>query len=192
MRPTADLPDDPRLPGLMAIRDRGLARAIPALGLEQGGGGVELVLCGYHPGARATLDARVGQRRFAVKTFADDPAPEAALYQALGAAGLAGGSGARVPPLLAWDQDLRVLVIGWLEGPTAHDLVKQGQGRHAGELAAQWVRRSASLPVKLGLPFGAAGVCGGDARPVGRARVGMASSGRAATAHGASADRRAW
>src|SRR2546422_5410579 len=74
MRPTADLPDDPRLPGLMAIRDSGLARAIPALGLEQGGGGVELVLCGYHPGARATLDARVGQRRFAVKTFADDPA----------------------------------------------------------------------------------------------------------------------
>src|SRR5207249_535143 len=132
MRPTADLPDDPRLPGLMAIRDLGLARAIPALGLEEGGGGggggVELVLCGYHPGARATLDARVGQRRFAVKTFADDPAPEAALYQALGAAGLAGDSGARVPPLLAWDHDLRVLVIGWLEGPTAHDLVREGPG----------------------------------------------------------------
>src|SRR5205814_1205217 len=157
-RPTADLPDDPRLPGLMAIRDSGLARAIPALGLEQGGGGVELVLCGYHPGARATLEARVGQRRFAVKTFADDPAPEAALYQALGAAGLAGDSGARVPPLLAWDRDLRVLVIGWLEGPTAHDLVKEGQGRHAGELGAQWVRRTASLPVKLGLPFGTAGM----------------------------------
>src|SRR5256885_6315760 len=97
MRPTADLPHDPRLPGLMAIRDSGLARAIPALGLPQEGGGVELVLCGYHPGARATLDARVGQRRFAVKTFADDPAPEAALYQALGAAGLA-GVGAPAPP----------------------------------------------------------------------------------------------
>src|SRR3989441_11545032 len=79
-------------------------------------------------------------------------------YQALGAAGLAGDSGARVPPLLAWDHDLRVLVIGWLDGPTAHDLVKQGQGRHAGELAAQWARRTASLPVKLGLPVGAAGL----------------------------------
>src|SRR5438067_7977096 len=157
MRPTADLPDDPRLPGLMAIRDRGLARAIPALGLEQGGGGVELVLCGYHPGARATLDARVGQRRFAVTTFADDPAPEAALYQALGAAGLAGDSGARVPPLLAWDRDLRVLVIGWLEGPTTHELVKQAQGRRAGELAGQWVRRTGSLPGKPGLPFGIGG-----------------------------------
>jgi len=158
MRPTAALPDDPRLPGLVAIRDRGLARAIPALGLERGGEAVELVLCGYHPGARATLDARVGQRRFAVKAFADDPAPEAALYQALGAAGLAGDSGARVPPLLAWDHELRVLAIGWLEGPTTHQLVKQGQGRRAGELAAQWVRRTASLPVKLGLPFGAAGM----------------------------------
>src|SRR5437762_11116394 len=100
MNPTATLPDDPRLPGLMAIRDRGLARAIPALGLEQGGEGLELELCGYHRGARATLEARVGRRRFAVKAFADDPAPEAALYQALGAAGLAGDSGARVPPLL--------------------------------------------------------------------------------------------
>jgi len=158
MNPTATLPDDPRLPGLMAIRDRGLARAIPALGLEQGGDGVPLELCGYHPGARATLAARVGRRRFAVKAFADDPAPEATLYQALSAAGLAGDSGARVPPLLAWDHALRVLVIGWLEGPTAHELVKQGQGRRAGELAAQWVQRTASLPVKLGLPFGAAGM----------------------------------
>src|SRR5438045_1545441 len=158
MNQTATLPDDPRLPGLMAIRDRGLARAIPALGLEQGGEGVALELCGYHPGARATLEARVGRRRFAVKAFADDPAPEATLYQALSAAGLAGDSGARVPPLLAWDHDLRVLVIGWLEGPTAHQLVKQGQGRRAGELAAQWARRAASLPVKLGLPFGAAGM----------------------------------
>src|SRR2546423_4905673 len=158
MNPSAPLPDDPRLPGLMAIRDRGLARAIPALGLEQGGEGVALELCGYHPGARATLEAGAGRRGFAVKAFADDPAPEAALYQTLGAAGLAGDSGARVPPLLAWDHDLRVLVIGWLEGPTTHQLIKQGQGRRAGGLAAQWVRRTASLPVKLGLPFGAAGM----------------------------------
>src|SRR5438309_5200254 len=90
MNPTATLPDDPRLPGLMAIRDRGMTRAIPALGLEQAGEVVALELCGYHPGARATLEARVGRRRFAVKAFADDPAPEAALYQTLGAASGAG------------------------------------------------------------------------------------------------------
>jgi len=47
-------------------------------------------------------------------------------------------------------------VIGWLEGPTAHDLVKEGRGQRAGELAAQWVRGAGSLPVRLGMPFGAA------------------------------------
>src|SRR5207247_2404595 len=82
MRPTGDLPDGPPLPGLTAIRERGVARAAAA----------------------------------------------------------------------------RVLGIGWLEALTAHDLVKQGQGRHAGELAAQWVRRTASVPVKLGLPCGTAGM----------------------------------
>src|SRR3989442_15409404 len=131
MRPTTALPDDPRLPGLMAIRDSGLARAIPALGLEQGGGGLELELCGYHPGARATLEARVGRRRFAVKAFADDPAPEAALYQTVGAAGLAGDSGARAPPLLARDHGLRVLGIACLAGRTTHQLIKPGQGQRA-------------------------------------------------------------
>src|SRR2546430_15700982 len=101
MNPTATRPDDPRLPGLVAIRDRGLARAIPALGLEQGGEGVALELCGYHPGVRATLDARVWRRRFSVKAFADDPAPVAVQYQALGASELACGPVACVPPHLA-------------------------------------------------------------------------------------------
>src|SRR5437762_11697191 len=117
MNPTATLPDDPRLPGLMAIRDRGLARAIPALGLEQGGERVALELCGYHPGARATLEARVGRRRFAGKACADDPAPAAALYQALRGAAPAGDSGARGPPLLAWDHVLRALGTGRLAAP---------------------------------------------------------------------------
>src|SRR5206468_11899506 len=62
---------------------------------------------------------RSGPRRFALKACAEDPAPEAELHQALAGAGLAGESGPRVPPLLAWDRHLRVLVIGWLEGPSA-------------------------------------------------------------------------
>src|SRR5436853_374978 len=41
-----------------------------------------------------------------------------------------------VPPLLAWDRNLQVVVIGWLEGPTAQELVQRGQGERAGELAA--------------------------------------------------------
>lgn len=154
MKPRSALPDDPALPVLAAIRAVGLARAIPSLGL--GDDTVELVLRGYTPGERATFEARVGSRRFAVKAYASDPAPEAALYGALRAAGLADQSGVRVPPLLAWEEGLRVLVIGWLDGPTASHLVRHGEGRRAGELAARWVRRAVELPVTLGPPLGAA------------------------------------
>jgi len=153
VRAQVDLPDDSALPGLVAIRAVGLARALPALGLA--GEPVELVLRGYTPGLRATLEARVGSRRFAVKAYASDSAAEAALYGALGAAGLAGPSGVRVPPLLAWERGLEMLVIGWLEGPTLNDLIKGGEAKRAGELAARWVHRAAGLQVNLGPPLGA-------------------------------------
>ena len=154
MKPTTELPDDPALPGLAAIRAHGLARAIPALGLEDAP--VELVLCGYKRGDRATLEVRTGDRHFAVKAYAGDAASEADLYRALAAAGLAGASGPRVPRLLAWQRDLEIVVIGWLEGPTAHALVEGGRGWRAGELAASWLWRAASAPVRLGPPCGAA------------------------------------
>ncbi len=152
MKPATDLPDDPALPGVGAIRALGLARAIPALGLD--GRGVELVLRGYTPGSRATIEVREEQRHFVVKAYTADPAAEAGLYQAL-AAGLGGDSGTRVPPLLAWDHDFRVLVIGWLDGATTHELLKTGQGERAGELAARWLERAFSLPVPLGQALGA-------------------------------------
>src|SRR5205814_1601746 len=46
--------------------------------------------------------------------------------------------------------------IGWLDGPTAEALIQGGQGERAGELAASWMRRSASLHMRLGRRFGAA------------------------------------
>src|SRR5438094_2466517 len=147
-----EFPDDRTLPAIEAMRAAALAGAIRVPGL--GDGPVEFLLRGYTPGSRATFEARAGGRRVAVKAYAEDPAPEAALYEALAAAGLGGESDVRVPPLLAWERDLRVLVIGWLEGPTARDLVRSGQGRRAGELAARWFQRTASLSVKLGIPVG--------------------------------------
>jgi aminoglycoside phosphotransferase (APT) family kinase protein len=152
VQPTLDLPADPALPGLAAIRTVGLGRAIPALRLNDGP--VELRLCTRVPGSRATFEARVGDRRFAVKLYADDAAPEAELYQALAQAGLAGASGARVPPLLAWDRDLKVVVLGWLDGRPANELIKQGLGGRAGELAGSWLRRAAAVPVSVGPPCG--------------------------------------
>src|SRR5437867_3666646 len=127
MKATANLPDDPALPALLAIRERGLAGAIPALGLNDCP--VRLMVRRYHAGRRVALEAWAGQRHFAVKACAEDPAPEAELHETLAAAGLAGDSGVRVPPLLAWDPVLRVLVIGWLEGPSAAHLILDGQGQ---------------------------------------------------------------
>ena len=154
MKATTELPDDPALPGLRAIRAIGVAGALPALELDERP--VEVALRGYTPGSRATFEARAGDRHFAVKLYAEDAESEAELYEALAAAGLVGVGPVRVPPLLARDSTLQLLVIGWLDGPTAYGLIKSRRGARAGELAARWLRCSASLPVKLGPPLGAA------------------------------------
>src|SRR5438067_13089446 len=93
VRASSEFPDDPALPALGAIRAMGLARALPSLGLPDDP--VELILRAYKPGARATFEARMASRRFAVKAYASGASAEAALYDALHAAGLAGQSGAR-------------------------------------------------------------------------------------------------
>ena len=157
MIPTADLPQDAALPGLAAIRSRGLARILPALGLR---GRVELLLRGYSEGKRATFEACSGDRRIAIKLCAGDAEPEACLYRELSARGLAPppdaecGSGARVPRLLAWDRKLHLLALGWLDGPTVNQLIKEGHGEHAGELASRWFRRAASLSMLHGHSYG--------------------------------------
>jgi phosphotransferase family enzyme len=154
VKPTLELPDDPALPGLTAIRSRGLARAIPSLGIDDSP--VEVRLCGYTPGQRATLEVRAGSRRVAVKAYATNPAAEAALYKALGTDELAPRSGICVPPLLFLDRKLRIIVIGWLEGPTVLQLIRRGEGERAGYVAARWFRRAAALDVRLGPRRGAA------------------------------------
>src|SRR5438046_2838894 len=120
MKPTTELPADPALPGIEAIRALGLARVIPQLELEAGAGEIRLV--GYTPGARATLEAHLGPRHLAIKLYAHDAAPEAELYEALARAGLAGDAGPRVPPFYArpgrWHGD----------GPCVIDLQLYGQG----------------------------------------------------------------
>ena len=148
------LPEDAALPALAAIRSRGLAGAMPTLGL--GDCSVQLLMRRYHPGRRAAIEARAGPQHFALKLYAEDPSAEAAVHEALAAAGLAGDSGVRVPPLISWDRRLCLMVIGWLDGPSVVDLIESGQGERAGQLAALWFRRAASVEVKLGPPLGAA------------------------------------
>ena len=153
----AGLPLDDALPAFAALRARGL-RAID--GLDCDDRPARLILRGYTPGDRGAIEVRVpdpGGCRFALKIYANDPAPEAALYRALSAAGLTTGRGPRVPRLLAWDRSLRVLVLEWLEGQPLNEVAKDDPER-AGELAARWVDVAATLPLGLGPPQNAARV----------------------------------
>src|SRR5438876_12375898 len=95
MESTGRLPEDPALPALEAIRIKGLARAIP--GLELDNEPVELRLCHYVAGSRATFEARVGDRRFAGKASAGDPAPGAQSSPSLSRTGRGGASGPPPP-----------------------------------------------------------------------------------------------
>ena len=80
MSATAELFVDPALPGLAVIRAQGLGAALPELDL--GDRPVELRLCSHAPGSRATFEVRAGDRRFAIKLYADDAAPEAERHDA--------------------------------------------------------------------------------------------------------------
>jgi hypothetical protein len=148
------LPEDPELPGLVAIRASGLRHVLPKLDL--GAGPIELEVRAYKQARRITLELRAPGRRLAVKAYQKSPEDEVALAETFAAAGLAAGSGARVPRVVAWKRELRLLVIEWLEGPTVSDLLRLGQGERAAELAAGWLELAAKLPVDLGPPRDAA------------------------------------
>src|SRR5436309_3808746 len=147
---TSELPDDPALPGLRKIRTGGLAQIMSEPELEL----AALWMHNYVPGSRATLEARVADRRFVIKIYADDPSAEAEVYRRLAVLGLAGDFGPRVPRLLSWDRDQKILVLSWLEGPSASQLVKDGKGRRAGELAVAWLRAASGGDVRFGPPRG--------------------------------------
>jgi aminoglycoside phosphotransferase (APT) family kinase protein len=154
MRQISGLPHDSGLPALVAILAVGLAAAVPGLGLDDDDI-VGIDLLAHKPDSRATLGVLTRDgRRMVLKASAQDPSQEAALHQALAAAGLCGDSGDRAPPLRLWDRDLCLLVFGWLEGKTAHQLLREGQGARAAALAAGWLRRVAPLPIRLGKTIG--------------------------------------
>ncbi|HET7251778.1 MAG TPA: phosphotransferase [Gemmatimonadales bacterium] len=147
-RTSTELPDDEAIPAFRAIKTTGVREALQFLNLDAGA--LEVTLRGYAPGKRATLEVRSGGYRIAVKAYNEPPDDEAQLYTAL-----AGGSGGvRVPRLIGYDRALSVLALEWLEGATLQALIKQGQGRRAGELAAMWPRLVAALDVRFGTHHG--------------------------------------
>src|SRR5437762_7838882 len=106
----SELPDDPALPGLRKIMTRGLAQVMSEPELEL----ATLYMHNYVPGSRATLEARVANRRFVIKIYADDPSAEAEVYRRLAVLGLAGDFGPRVPR-----SEERRVGKGWRCGWTA-------------------------------------------------------------------------
>src|SRR5438046_1401885 len=151
---TLSLPGDPALPGLETLREYGLAETLPELDL--GDLAVELRLCNYVEGSRVTFEARAEGRRFAIKMYADDATLEATLYRKLARVGLASEVGARVPRLLAFDPDLHLLAMSWLDGKTASRLLREGKGERAGKLAASWFSRASNVRVQFAPPCGSA------------------------------------
>jgi aminoglycoside phosphotransferase (APT) family kinase protein len=173
------LPDDPGLPGLVAIRALGLRRILPEL--ELGSDPIDLDVRAYKDARRITLELRTPGRRVAVKAYGKSPHEEVALTETFAAAGFTGGDGARVPRIVAWKPDLRLLVIEWLEGPTASDLLKLGEGERAAELAASWLELSATLPVDLGPSRDAAWMLRRSTKWIDRLRRGRPELGARAT-----------
>src|SRR2546430_11868925 len=108
----SELADDPALPGLRKIMTRGLAQVMSEPELEL----ATLCMHNYVPGSRATLEARVADRRFVIKIYADDPSAEAEVYRRLAVLGLAGGFGPRVTRLPSSDRGQKTLVQRWLAG----------------------------------------------------------------------------
>lgn len=152
MESTLEIPVDPALPALAAIRSNGLAAALPEMRLK--GPPDEFRLVGYTSGGRATIEVRIGDRHFGVKAYAKDPTPEVRLYRALEDAGLADDARVCVPRLLGWNPALRLIAVSWVPGRALTELMKQGEGRRAGTLGAAVLRRFAALPVRLGRAFG--------------------------------------
>jgi hypothetical protein len=145
------LPTDADIP---ALRPGGLEAAMQAAGLD--GAVVELELLKYHPRSRCTFRLVAAGRELAFKAYADDPEPLAALLDRLGARGLASGKPPTAAPLVAFDPELRVVVTGWLEGPTTKALIAAGAGVRAGELAAAWLHETAVLELDVGAHYGPA------------------------------------
>jgi hypothetical protein len=156
------LPRDPDIPALEEIRRRGIEEVFAEAGLSQA---TAVRVARHHPGLRCTLVARVrgrsesgsgAARAAVVKAYAykEDPWPLVDLLERWADGGPAGGSVPTVPPLLAFDSRLALVATGWLDGPSAEELIASGKGERAGALAAEWLRAAPSIAIDVGPLFG--------------------------------------
>jgi hypothetical protein len=145
------LPADEGVPALRAIARDGADAALRRAGLEPPF--EELTVLRHHEGRRCTFALRAGGRRLVAKAYRRDVRDQARLFAELARHGLADGRAPTAPPLVAFDQELRLLVSARLEGESGRGLIIRGA--RVGELAADWLQRQWRLPPGLGDPYGA-------------------------------------
>lgn len=165
---TPALPHDPDIPALEEIRRRGIDDVFAEAGL---GRATAVRVARHHRGMRCTLIALAegdgglgsGSRPAdspgsgaVIKAYAykEDPWPLVDLLERWSDGGPAAGSAPSVPPLLAFHSRLALVATGWLDGPSAEELIASSAGERAGALAAQWLRAAPSLAIDVGPLFG--------------------------------------
>lgn len=145
------LPDDPGIPALRALAAEGFGPVLSRAGVSDDVEKVRLV--GHQPG-RCTFEVTCGEGRVALKAYSPARAPALDLCEWLEGEGLASGRAPTVPPVIASSHSLGLLVMGWLDGASGHDLIEGGRATRAGELAAEWLRVESGLSVGLGRSYG--------------------------------------
>jgi hypothetical protein len=148
------LPTDSTIPALGAIREDGLCSLLDRVGLSARG--AEAQLLKHHPTKRCTFRIDLDGGPVALKLYASDPSPLANLLRRFELFGLATGRDATVHPLLGFDGALRFIVTGWLHGPSGSDLISNGAGERAAELALDWLEAAARVSIELGERYGPA------------------------------------
>lgn len=144
------LPDDPAIPLLAAITRQGLDPVLSRLGIS---GVLQVDLLAHTVGYRCTLRVQTRAAHLVIKGYAHDPRGLIDLLQGFQREGLASGKGPTVPPLEGASESHRCLVTGWLDGPSATNLIREGHGQRAGQLAGAWLRRTADIPLVVGSPY---------------------------------------
>jgi hypothetical protein len=163
------LPHDPDIPALEEIRRRGIDDVFAEAGL---GPATAVEVARHHRGFRCTLiargagvgapasggrlpaDGRAGAAIIKAYAYKEDPWPLVDLLERWADGGPAAGSAPSVPPLLAFHSGLALVATGWLDGPSAEELIATGRGERAGALAAQWLRAAPSIAIDVGPLFG--------------------------------------
>ena len=141
-----------RIPALDAIAERGLESVLAEAGVS---GPIENVrLLRPRVRSRHVLYVEAGGRPLVVKLFRKDPAPLAELLDSLASDGGRRCLTPFAPPLVAYSQPLHLLATGYLRGPSAEQLVRQGAGRRAGEIAGALLQRIYDLSSGLGKRHG--------------------------------------